>query len=181
MPTAPKVLFERDFLEDEDLLYSLLVGNIVWDTRMRARKTACFGQAYAYSGISYPTVPMHPALAPIAERLATRIGHPFNNCLLNFYENGDATMGFHSDSEEEIAEGTGVAIVSVGAERTLTFRSRQDRTAEFAYPLPGGSLLYMPPGIQEEWRHGVPKQEGVGGGRISLTFRQLREEDERRT
>ncbi len=82
-------------------------------------------------------------------------------------------MGFHSDSEEEIVSGTGVAIVSLGAERGITFRSAQDKTNQHTYPLASGSLLYMPPGLQQGWKHAILKQEGAGG-RISLTFRLLK-------
>ena len=81
-------------------------------------------------------------------------------------------MGFHSDSEKELVPETGVAIVSLGAERSITYRSRQDKQAQYSYPLPSGSLLYMPPQLQQHWKHAILKQEHTGG-RISLTFRVL--------
>ena len=72
----------------------------------------------------------------------------------------------------ELEPGTGVAIVSLGAERILRFRRIDDKSITCDYLLPNGSLLYMPPEVQLEWKHGVPAQPETGS-RISLTFRRL--------
>ena len=81
-------------------------------------------------------------------------------------------MGFHSDSSEELAKGTGVAIVSLGAVREIAYRSKLEPAVEFFYPLENGSLLYMSQEMQEFWLHAIPKV-GTSGERISLTFRQI--------
>jgi alkylated DNA repair dioxygenase AlkB len=82
-------------------------------------------------------------------------------------------MGFHADSTEELVAGTGIAIVSLGAERDLSFRSQADKHILERYLLRSGSLLYMTPELQQSWKHGVLAQEGAEG-RISLTFRCLK-------
>jgi alkylated DNA repair dioxygenase AlkB len=82
-------------------------------------------------------------------------------------------MGFHADSIVELVPGTGVAVVSLGAARTLRFRRIDDKSVLWDCPLPNGSLLYMPPEVQLAWKHGVPETPGAGP-RISLTFRRLR-------
>ena len=81
-------------------------------------------------------------------------------------------MGFHSDSSEALAPETGVAIISLGDVRSIVFRSKADRSVEFSYPLPSGSLLYMTKEIQDHWLHAIPKAPGAGE-RISLTFRAI--------
>jgi alkylated DNA repair dioxygenase AlkB len=81
-------------------------------------------------------------------------------------------MGFHADSTAELAEGTGIAIVSLGARRSITFQYKRGAKEEFEYPLVSGSLLYMSPEMQQDWRHAIRKQPEAGG-RISLTFRQI--------
>ena len=171
--TEPDVLFEPCLVADHAGLFAGLVEQVAWDERMRARKTACFGRPYNYSSVTYPEVTMHPLLVPVAELLERRLGHLPNNCLLNYYESAASTMGFHSDSEDELVPGTGVAIVSLGAERAITFRSKQDRRVEHRLSLPGGSLLYMPAGLQKHYKHAILEQEGAGP-RISLTLRALR-------
>jgi alkylated DNA repair dioxygenase AlkB len=167
------ILFEPAFLPDHSLLFDALVRQVAWNESMRARRTACFGQPYNYSGMTYDTTPMHPLLVPIVDRLEGKLGFRPNNCLLNHYEDGRSTMGFHSDSEEELTGGTGVAIVSLGAERAITFRGKQDRNVEHTLALPGGSLLYMPRGLQQGYKHAILAQPEAAG-RISLTFRSLR-------
>jgi alkylated DNA repair dioxygenase AlkB len=168
----PELLQQAKFVADPDMLYQTLVSEVAWEEHIKARKTASFGQAYNYSRITYAVTPMHPLLVPIVNRLEAALGFRPNNCLLNFYEDGGSSMGYHSDSTEELAPGTGVAIVSLGAERSITFRSIADGEEKYSYPLQSGSLLYMSQQIQHEWKHAIPKQ-AEAGGRISLTFRQL--------
>lgn len=74
----------------------------------------------------------------------------------------------------ELDPGTGVAVVSLGAERVITFRS-VDKSVTVKYPLASESLLYMSAVVQHGWRHAILPQPDAGG-RISLTFRRLRAE-----
>ncbi len=146
--SGPELLIEENFIPNPRELYAQLVRDVGWDERMRARKTAGFGAAYNYSGMTYAAVPMHPLLIPVVDRLEQKLGFRPNNCLLNYYLDGDSTMGFHSDSEEEIAPGSGVSIVSLGAERGITFRSKRDKQVEYSYPLKSGSTASTcPPDI----------------------------------
>jgi alkylated DNA repair dioxygenase AlkB len=169
---TPDVLYVEEFLPQAEGFYETLKDTVLWDTRMGARKTATFGIAYNYSGMTYPNIPMHPLLVPIVEILEVRLGFRPNNCLANYYQTGRNTMGFHVDSTTELLPGTGIAIVSLGAERTLTFRRIDNKTIQVPYLLRSGSLLYMPPEVQGHWQHGLRRHEGAEG-RISLTFRQV--------
>ena len=67
------------FLDQATELFTLLREQVVWDERMKARKTASFGVAYNYSGITYPWTVMLPALEPVCERIAEEIGFLFMN------------------------------------------------------------------------------------------------------
>jgi alkylated DNA repair dioxygenase AlkB len=71
-----------------------------------------------------------------------------NNGLGHSYSDGSSTMGFHADSTEERVAGTGIAVVSLGAERAITLRNQSDRDVQEGYLLRSGSLLYMPPAMQ---------------------------------
>lgn len=169
---APALHLCPHFLAHPDRLWAYLHTSVAWDERMKARKTASFGVAYNYSQMRYPAVPMPEPLAEVARDIHAELGFLPNNCLLNYYLDGDSSMGFHSDSSEELAKDTGVAIVSLGSVRSIVFRSKADKAQEFSYPLANGSLLYMNQAIQEHWLHAIPKAEGVGE-RISLTFRAI--------
>lgn len=167
---SPAIHFNDRFLFEPQQLFDMLKHSVPWDQRMKARKTASFGVAYNYSQITYAESPMPAELQEVCKQLEQALGFLPNNCLLNYYEDGLASMGFHSDSSEELLPGTGIAIVSLGAVRSIIFRSKADKTVEFSYPLPSGSLLYMTKQIQDHWLHAIPKAENAGE-RISLTFR----------
>ncbi len=171
--SSPDVHLWRDFLPDPAALLAHLRETIEWDDSMRARKTASFGAPYNYSQMSYPQRDFLPDLEALLQPMQEKIGWTSNNCLINFYPDGNATMGFHFDSLEPLESETGVAILSLGEERVLTFARRDDKTVRFEQPMPSGSLLLMPAQVQNEWLHAVLKQPG-SGARMSLTFRRLK-------
>ena len=168
----PEIQLIENFVANPNNLFTELRDTTDWDERMRARKTASFGVSYDYSGITYPECEMHPNLIEICNKINSELGYLPNNCLLNFYPNGNSSMGYHSDSSEELLKGTGVAIISLGAERLISYKNKEDRELIYQYALKPGALLYMNDAVQQEWLHAIPKQEGVGE-RISLTFRHI--------
>ncbi|WP_020559986.1 alpha-ketoglutarate-dependent dioxygenase AlkB [Thiofilum flexile] len=167
----PPLYRQENFLERPDVLFVTLRDTVHWDERMKARKTASFGVSYDYSQMAYPQTEMLPVLDEICKALERELGFYPNNCLLNYYQDGNASMGFHSDSSEALAPGTGVAIISLGAVRSIVYRNKAN-LQEFSYPLPEGSLLYMSQEMQETWWHAIPKAKNAGE-RISLTFRKI--------
>ena len=172
MLPLPNVVVVPEFLSEPELLFQDLVRFVRWDERLRARKTASFGVSYDYSGMTYPEVEMPSSLAEVGRLVGRELGFEPNNCLLNYYLDGESAMGFHSDSTEELAAGTGVAIVSLGSEREMKFRYKLDRSHEVGRTLQAGSLLYMTGEFQAHWLHAIPKAPGAGP-RVSLTFRRI--------
>ena len=170
--TEPYLLLEQASVFEAQSLYDVLVSTITWDTRIQAQKTASFGKSYNYSGMTYRDTEIPSLLIPIVDLLEARLGFRPNNYLLNYYESGNSTMGFHADSTEELALGTGIAIVSLGGERAITFRSKADKANRHHYLLTSGSLLYMTAELQKEWQHAILPQANADG-RISLTFRAI--------
>ncbi len=171
--SSPDILFWPGFIPHSDQLFRALRATIEWNDSMRARKTASFGAPYNYSQMNYPQRDFLPELSALLEPIGEKVGWTPNNCLINFYADGDSTMGFHFDSLEPLEIETGVAIVSLGDERVLTFARRDDKTVRFEQPMPPGSLLLMPAPVQNEWLHAVFKQPEAGA-RMSLTFRRLK-------
>jgi alkylated DNA repair dioxygenase AlkB len=168
---GPAVRHFPRVVPDADRAFEQLVTEIVWSDQMRARRTASFGVPYNYSGQMYPEAPMPPIIAAIAAVASGLAGHPFDNCLSNFYESGRERMGFHRDSYDELEPASWIAIASLGATRALVFRS-VDREREVSYRLEHGSILLMNRATQEGWLHGVPAVEAARP-RISLTFRRF--------
>ena len=171
--SKPELLIKQDFLVEHAELFDWLSKGICWDESMAVRKTASFGVPYNYAQLSYPSVPMHACLLPVVSKLSLLLGIEFNNCLLNFYESGENTMGYHADDTSGLQANTGVAIVSLGNARNITYRNKLNPTIRHAFNLLPGSLLYMDSSLQETWVHAIRKQRDVGP-RISRTWRAFR-------
>lgn len=155
---GPAISIEPAFLHDHAALFQELLHSVQWNTSMKARSTASFGVPYNYSQIAYAEAPMPDILLPVAAKLKHALQIEFNNCLLNYYESGNNSMGFHSDDTTGLQPGTGVAIVSLGSQRDISYRSKVDPQNEHAYRLEPGSLLYMDAAIQDHWTHAIKRQ-----------------------
>jgi 2OG-Fe(II) oxygenase superfamily len=166
----PGVLYIEGFLAEPDAMFAWALANVPWDDRIGARKTASFGVPYNYAGLEYPPCPFPPELEAVRAAAGAHVGMAANNCLLNYYPDGRSRMGFHSDSAMGLVEGSGVAIVSLGAERKLKFRRTARPDERLDYWLAPGSLLFMADTVQQEWQHAVPRNSRPLP-RISLTFR----------
>jgi 2OG-Fe(II) oxygenase superfamily len=153
-------------------LYDRLRDCLDWDLRISARKTACYGLPYNYSGLVYEYQPMHALLLPVCKQLKETLGFEPNSCLVNYYKDGRDKMGFHSDEIDNLEAGTQIIIISLGVDRKLSFRSTTDYSQRLQYLLGHGSLLYMSQRTQEFWSHAI-KRANVLEGRISLTFRRI--------
>jgi len=167
------ITYIKNFIAHPNKLFTKLKHETSWDERMIARKTASFGKAYNYSQINYPFQEFNEELAEIVDLIYTELGFKPNNCLINFYLDGESKMGYHSDQTNILYENTGVAIVSIGEMRTLRFRNIEDKKLTQDFELPTGSLIFMTNKIQSKWQHSVPKSE-TNKGRMSLTFRKIK-------
>lgn len=150
---------------------------VVWYDRPVSipRLLAWFGDVpYAYSGLVHPAKPMPPTLAALKAKIEAALaeqGLPakFNSVLLNYYRDGNDSIGMHADDETQLGPRPVIASLSLGAERTFKMVHVATRTKR-EYVLAGGELLVMKGDTQEAWRHGIAKQPGAGP-RINLTFR----------
>lgn len=166
------ILLKPNFIQNSKTLFELIDTSIIWDNRMKARKTASFGQAYNYSQMSYPFQDFPSFLEEIRQNIQTELNFEPNNCLINYYENGKSKMGYHSDQIDSLAKNTGIVIISLGETRLLKFRNIEDKTIFKEFELTSGSLFYMNQEIQNTWQHSIPKSS-TENPRMSLTFRKL--------
>jgi len=70
------------------------------------RKVVWYGDAeyqYHYSGSAKQALLWHPALFRLKQHIEQLVGHPFNSCLANLYENGSQAVGWHSDDEQPVS------------------------------------------------------------------------------
>ncbi len=65
----PKIVVIENFIDNPDELFTTIRDSVIWDERMKARKTASFGVSYDYSGITYPETIMPSELTPICDQI----------------------------------------------------------------------------------------------------------------
>lgn len=168
----PDYLYFNAFHAEHCTLFQSVMQDTCWNTRMRSRATASFGIPYNYNGMTYARTGMPSTLREIARQVSPYIGANANSCLANLYSDGDARLGFHVDNAEGLVAGTGIAILSLGATRTMLFQSIEDCDRHVRQELAPGSLLVLTPALQRMWKHSIPHAP-LAGPRISLSFRAL--------
>ena len=122
--TEPEHRLISAFLPGDEAskLFTDLASQVTWDTSMKARKTACYGETYDESGVNFVVQEMHPLLISLCDDVYGEVGFRPTNCLLNYYEDGTSTMGYHSDTISNLEEGTGIVIVSKGCYNSSGFQ-----------------------------------------------------------
>ena len=149
----------------------VLFGRRVLQPRLIAWSGA-FG--YRYSGQTLEPRAPTPAIAALLTRVVehTRVG--FNHVLVNRYRDGADSIGLHADDEPELGRDPVVATLSLGATRRFVLKPRRAQLGPSrSFDVDHGSLLVMGGTCQRHYVHGVPRQSGAIGERISLTFRHL--------
>jgi alkylated DNA repair dioxygenase AlkB len=162
-----------------DQIFQQLLSNVDWQQRKirmfgkwhdEPRLTAWFGPAYQYANVQWPKTEMPDLLDPLLQAVKERASFPFNAVLLNYYRNGNDSMGWHRDNEPEIDDRC-IASVSFGAERIFSVRNKMSK-ATHRLLLQNGSLLLMI-NAQKEWEHALPKRKKLTEARLNLTFRRV--------
>ena len=111
------------------------------------------------------------ALAEAARRASVAAEAPFNSVGLNLYRDGRDSVALHNDHLYEIVEGYPIALISLGATRLMTIRSKSKPRRAFDLDLENGSLLVMSYETQLHYDHGIPKTRAGVGPRISVALR----------
>ena len=127
---------------------------------------------YTYSGVTHQAIAWTPTLMEIRRQVEAAAETPFNSVLLNFYRDGQDSMGYHTDAEPELGDNPAIASISLGAVRQFAMK-HSATGAKLKYELAHGSLPIMGGTCQHHWIHGVPKTKAKVGERINLTFRNI--------
>ena len=188
LPDASAGLFyQADFLtkEQSDYYFHQLKSEVAWEQKVirifgkevpEPRLTAWYGDAtaiYTYSGIEMQPRPWIPILLDLKQLTERACAATFNSGLLNYYRQGNDSMGWHRDNEKELGKEPLIASVSLGSARTFQVRHYQDKRNKLELDLAPGSLLIMSGTMQENWQHAIPKRKKSEGERINITFRTI--------
>ncbi|KXG46642.1 Oxoglutarate/iron-dependent dioxygenase [Penicillium griseofulvum] len=141
---------------------------------------------------SPPFKPFTPAVDEVRMAVEQILGHSLNHVLIQLYRDGQDRISEHSDKTLDIARGSFICNVSLGAERVMVLRTKtsasepeggiEPRRTTQRVPLPHNSLFVLGPKTNMRWLHGIradkrpnatksTEEQAYGGQRISLTFR----------
>lgn len=169
---------------DADRLLAALRDELAWEHReivmfgrrvLQPRLIAWAGSlGYRYSGQTLEPRAPTPTTAALVTRVVEHTRVRFNHVLINRYRDGADSIGLHADDEPELGRDPIVATLSLGATRRFVLKPRRARLGPSrSLDVDHGSLLVMGGTCQRHYVHGVPRQSGAVGERISLTFRRL--------
>lgn len=143
-------------------------------TYPQPRLTALFGNQgnpYSYSNIVMQPHAWNPLLMYIKNEVEAVCQEIFTTVLLNYYRDGNDSMGWHADNEKELGRNPIIASVSFGAKRSFHLKHNSLKNQNLKINLENGSLLLMKGKTQHFWKHQIPKTTKPVGPRINLTFR----------
>ena len=168
---------------DSDSLFKELYNDIPWEQRsihiagverQQPRLISWHGDhAYTYSGLRLAPKEWTPRLANLRERMIDLTGAFFNGVLLNLYKDGQSSIGMHADDEKEFGDRPVIASLSLGGEREMVFKAKDNSSPFVKILLKHGSVLVMAGRTQQLWKHGVMKVTHHVEPRINLTFRNI--------
>lgn len=180
-------LFYPNFFtkSESDIFFQKLKSEIEWKQESMnmygnkinfPRLTAWYGdndKPYSFSGITLSPKIWNEELVSIKSKIEPIAKIDFNSVLLNRYRDGNDSISWHTDAENELGVNPVIASVNFGATRKFQLRHTKTKK-KLEIELTHGSLLIMQGELQHFWQHQVPKTSKVVGERINLTFRVIR-------
>ena len=168
-----RIVYKRALFDEGQrrLWFEQLRDGVEWRTERRPmydrvvdvpRLVAHF--ALADHNVPGPISSMQPAVEAFCKVAFTSAG-------LNFYRDGNDSVAPHGDHLEMAPDEAPVALVSLGATRRMTIRSRTKPRRILDLDLEPGALLVMSYASHFNYDHGIPKTKQHVGPRISIAFR----------
>lgn len=126
---------------------------------------------YKYSGQIARSQELTPELVQLLDYVNTMFSSEFNGILVNKYNNGEDSIGKHSDNERGLDSRSGVIAISYGAVRKFRIRNKQTNEIVMDVPTHSNTIIQMAGDFQKEFTHEIPVEKKVKEARYSFTFR----------
>ena len=151
------------------ILFERMMSVVPWqehDRRMfdqtfrEPRMTAAYG--------SLADVPPIGLLEAV-HALSDHYGVAYDSLWMNLYRKGEDSTGWHRDYQACRQPACIVPVLTLGATRRFLMKPRHGGRS-IAFKPGTGDLIVMGGRSQQDWVHGVPKEPGMTGARISVNF-----------
>lgn len=163
------------WLSNSDALFERLALQVAWhaDVRQMYDRVVAVPRLVAHFGVGsrYPDAVLGQAQNALNDHYGRPPGQVFETAGLCFYRTGDDSVAWHGDRVgRAIERDTMVAILSVGAERTLSVRPKGGGEVR-RFAVGHGDLVVMGGSCQRTHEHAILKSKQAIGPRISVQFR----------
>jgi alkylated DNA repair dioxygenase AlkB len=166
------IVYYADVLHPDEAtrVFDALLAAIPWksERRMMYEREVDVPRLVASARIDNELIAPLAEVLPVVERIA---GAHFTSIGLNLYRDGRDSVAPHNDRLPELIAGQPIALLSLGATRRMTIRSKATPRRILDLDLAAGSLLVMSYETQFHYDHGIPKTNAEVGPRISVAFR----------
>ena len=125
---------------------------------------------FEYSGKSMIPQKIPDIIQEIKNQVEEDFGIKFSGILVNYYPDGNSSMGYHSDPIENKWDNKFI-VISFGDTRNFIFREIVNKGNKITYEFKDGDLIYMFDDCQDKYEHSVRKKKVSGSERISLVFK----------
>jgi len=106
----------------------------------------------------------------------------YNYAIVNFYEDHNSKIGYHSDKEKDLVPGASICSISLGATREFRLQPitkkftaiNRNRPNLIKIDLNDGDMLIMAGNLQKFWKHAVLESKTPCDPRINITFRLIK-------
>jgi len=130
------------------------------------------GMSYRYSGKQFQPQAWTAGMIVLKKEVEEKFGQTFNSALLNYYRDGQDSMGLHADDERELGKDPTILSLSFGSKRQLVFRHKTNKEKINLWLEPGSALV-MRGQTQTYWKHELPKTKKITEPRLNITFRTI--------
>jgi len=146
------------------------------------RSFQSYGKPYYFSNEAHEALPIeHPYLIELRKWVCEHSGFDYDQILINWYPDGTAGIGHHSDSEKQLQKGSAIYSFSFGETREFVVKAKKEMDFNnLKISMKNNSLLIMGGEMQKYFTHSVPKCTKTHisndscshfGPRINITFR----------
>ena len=181
-----KITYWDHFLEQDDatILFNELLENSTWKEESitlfakrykQPRLTSWYGVYGVLADGQYQVITEATAFTPrlfaLKNKIEKETSSRFNCVLVNLYRDENDSVGYHADDEAVLGKSAVIASYSLGETRRFLVKHNEKKFNSIKIGLKHNSLLLMGAGLQDNWKHAIPKTKRPMGVRINLTFR----------
>lgn len=148
----------------------IIVGNQMIKEERKTYWMSDFDYPYKYGEKIMQSNTMTKNIKYIQSIIEKKYGKYYDSVLINYYDNGNVGMRYHSDATyDEWEEDT--VVISFGANRKIAFREIANYDNKTYFDFSSGDMIFMKDGCQSKYQHRVLKDKNVSKDRISLVFK----------